>query len=310
MSEVDTTDNGDVQRTLLVDGSNVVMRAVHAMVHSGLDSADGIPTGPLLVFINTLSRHVLEEQPHRMVVCWDSPSERRKAISADYKGNREKHQEIQETADSTFALAREFCTLAGIPQDRQTGCEADDLIATYWRSVRRHACPPRWQTVILSSDKDFLMLMDDDPQHRTEQVRLSSASTPTDRWDAQAVRDKHGCEPHQLRYAMALAGDTSDNVIGIRGIGMKTAIKLMNRHAWDFDAALDDQRVRPYSGRIRGNLSLVDLVESQETDLTKYALPPTVDFGAEHAELVEFLEQKALNSVLRKINNGTLWYRL
>lgn len=294
-------------KALLVDGNNALVRAVHAFARSGLTAPDGTRTGPLLGFINTLSRHVIEEQPDRVVVCWDTDSQWRKGLQPDYKGNRTRSDpSIARSRVSSGNLARRFLMLAGIPQDVQDGCEADDLIATYVRNIAMQPAEDDWHTVILSSDKDFLMLLDDRPGHRVEQVRLSSADTPTDRWDADTVRSQRGCEPYQLPYLMALSGDKADNVIGVPGVGMKRAAKIMQRHGWDFASALDDPKVGAYAGQVRNNLSLVDLTRRHDSDVTDHALPPR-PWWEGSVGLRPFLQRLGMVSTLRKLDTHTLW---
>lgn len=288
--------------TLLVDGNNLAMRAIHAMARSGL-SAHGVATGPLLVFINGLSKHMREEQPDTVAVCWDGGrSDHRLALDRDYKAHRlTLEPEVEEHKDSVFALAKEFLTLAGFHHLERSGVEADDLIAYYVAHRDRST-----KTVILSSDKDFLMLVGD----QVEQVRLSSAGTPTDRWDRDRVVTEMGCEPGYLRYAMALAGDKADNVPGIPRFGMKTAIKTLRKYDFDFDTALrEDPRLVEHQDRARLNLRLVDLV-TETSGVNLPALPlfnPTTPGDIIYPLLLSFLNQHQMKSVLSRVYEQTLW---
>jgi 5'-3' exonuclease len=285
---------------LLVDGNNLAMRAIHAMAKSPL-SADGVRTGPVLVFINALSKHVRDEQPDRVVVCWDSgPSLFRRALYADYKANRTvPSPSIDESKRTSFALIKEFLALANVHQVERPGFEADDLVA--WYVANRCAGD---EIVILSSDKDFLQLLGPEVQ----QVRLSSGGAPTDRWTVQRVREEFGCEPQHLVLAMALAGDKIDGVPGVPRFGMKTALKQLAQYGWSLDA-IDHPAVQEHREQIEIALRLVDL-RTPASGLTLTALPPfdptrldSALFGA----LVSFLVRYQMETVKGRMYAGELW---
>jgi 5'-3' exonuclease len=265
-------------------------------------SADGVNTGPLMVFINTLSRHVREEDPDRLVVCWDGGrSAFRVALYPEYKANRLQapDPEFDERKRGTFALAREFLALSGIHQIDRPGFEADDLISWYV-----HHRPAGERAVILSSDKDFLQLLCDE----VEQVRLSSGGADTDRWTVQRVREEHGCEPEHLALAMALAGDISDGVPGVPRFGMKTALKNLAKSGWSLDA-VEHPAVREHWGQVQVALRLVDLRTPPE-GLALPELPmfePTDPSSAMYEGLLSFLTRYRLESVRQRLYVGGLW---
>jgi 5'-3' exonuclease len=286
-------------KALLVDGNNVLMRSIMAMAYSGL-SADDAPTGPLLSFINVLGKHVREEQPTHLVVCWDAKGHRwRSDVDEDYKANRGIPPE-EEFKRGSFALAKEFLALANIASVEVPEAEADDLIAAYWQGNEDGGM----RTTILSNDKDFLMLLDE----RTEQVRVSSGGAPTDRWTAQRVLDDLGCRPEQLPLVMALTGDVSDNVIGVRGIGPKKAVKALVAADWDIDK-ITVPSIFAARDRVLVNIDLVDLRKPRNW-IALGAIPefrPTTVGSALHQPLVEFLIQYQMHSVLHRYNERALW---
>lgn len=294
--------------TLLIDGNNLLMRAFFATRRSGM-SADGVSTGPLLVFINTLTRHIREEKPDRLAIAWDGGrSTERTALQADYKGNRAGAPDWEEK-QSSFALAKQFVTLANLYQSELPGREADDLIAAWWRGV----VPPRPPIVngsikILSSDKDFLQLLGFNGLGvPTEVIRLSSADTPTDRWSFKRLVDEYGYPPENWPLVTALTGDTSDNVHGVPGIGPKRAVKLLEAHSWDLDAVLEDPKVSEHADQVRMNLRLVDLRHGDLVLPAPPAVKPTRPGDFTHPELLRFLEEFRLSSVINRYLSGTLW---
>lgn len=301
--------------TLVADGNNMAMRAIHAMARSDL-SADGVNTGPLHVFINSISRHVREEQPDRVVVCWDSgPSRYRMGLYPAYKGTRkDAPTEIEESKTSTFSLVKEFLAVAGIHQVERPGFEADDLIAYYV-----HQREPTEKAVILSSDKDFLQLLESDESEwhgevevrrgSVEQVRLSAGGAATDRWTALRVIEEIGCRPAHLTAAMALAGDAGDNVPQVPGVGLKTAVKWLEKADWDL-WSIGHPKMAEYRDQIQISYALVDL-QSLPVGLV---LPPIPDFeptqpgSVMYEGLLSFLDRYRLTSTKERLLANTLWH--
>ena len=290
-------------RLLLVDAPNLAMRAIHAMAKQGLTNASGVPTGPLLAFINGIGKHVREERPDRVVVCWDGGrSAFRVKIDPEYKGHRiAPPEEFENYRLDTFGLIKRFCVLANLFQIERKGEEADDLIASYVA-----AREPQDTIVILSSDHDFLQLLG--PQ--VEQVRLSSANVPTDRWTEGRVVEEYRCEPRHLAYAMAIAGDAGDNVIGAPRYGMKTAIKALAKHDFSLNATLTEEvRLAPHMRQVLTSYLLVNLVEPEH--LVDVPAPPRfvpTDVGSlVWPSLMQFLLDYEMNSVIRRIYDETLW---
>jgi hypothetical protein len=287
--------------TLLVDGNNVLMRAVWA-THRSPMNADGVPTGPLLVFANTLARHIREEAPERVAVAWDGGhSTERVALSPEYKGNRPGAPD-EDLKRSSFALAKEFLALANVYSMEVHGKEADDLISAWWAGSRE-------SVTIVSSDKDFLQLVGRNPHLKpVDQIRLSSSDTPTDRWDAARVLADMGCEPWQLPMVMALAGDKVDNVVGVRGIGPKKAIKGLTLCGWDFMTFCHGLTEEEGRERVITNLRLVDLRHPDFVLPPPPAFRPTGPDDLLHESLTSFVNRYRLESLReRLLVTGSFW---
>lgn len=286
-------------RALLVDGNNILMRSIMAMTAVGLRSGD-TPTGPLMSFVNTLTRQVREEQPSHLVVCWDSRGHRwRTDVDEDYKANRGLAPE-EEFKHGSFTLAKEFLSLANVAQVEVPEAEADDLIAAYWQRNEDGGM----RVVILSNDKDFLQLLDP----WTEQVRVSAGGAPTDRWTDERVVEAMGCQPRQLPLVMALTGDVSDNVIGIKGIGPKKAVKALAAADWDL-AKITDERISSELPRVYANLDLVDLRKPRDW-ITVGPIPefrPTTPASSLHPLFVQFLEGLELQGIIGRYGDRNLW---
>jgi 5'-3' exonuclease len=295
-------------KLLAVDGNNLLMRALHATRRSGM-SAHGVPTGPLHVFVNTLAKHIREEEPTHIGIAWDGGGQGLRAgIDEGYKANRAAAPDLDhELKESSFALAREFCDLAGIHQQEYPGegVEADDIIGAWWRYWTYET----WgHMVILSSDKDLLQFVEGP---RAEQIRLSSADTPTDRWNEARVLEHYGVPPRTIPELLAIAGDVSDNIIGVRGIGPKKAAKALQADGLDFGKCI--RRWPDDAERLRQNLRLTDLRSKWPHVIRVVAPRPPVETTLTTPQtsrwqaLAAFLDRYELKGVKDRLEAGTLW---
>lgn len=284
---------------VLLDANNLAMRSFHA-ARGRLSSEDGTETGTLQLFVNSLSRLLEEHCPTRFVTCWDGGgSTYREGLLPAYKAARRKHP--SESPAPAFALVHRLLELTGIAQWQVPGVEADDLIAAAWH---RH---PEEKKTILSSDKDLLQLLDDS----TVQVRFSSYQTPTDVWTRERVIADLGYWPEQVPLVMALVGDQSDGVPGMRGIGPKKAIKMLAAADWDLDrvmAAHPDQReIVALSHR------LVDLLGTRVVEVEDVPLYRPLGAAREQnldrfEALCEFCAAYQLRTIWDRAVGGTLWW--
>lgn len=291
--------------TLLIDGNNLLMRAIFAAQRGSGMSADGVLTGPLVIFINSLSKHISMSQPERVAVAWDGGrSHERIKLSADYKANRVGAPDGEdEVRQSTFQLAKQFLTLANINHLQLHGREADDLIAAWWANEN-----PGTQSMIeiLSSDKDFLQLIGTNPHGvPVEQIRLSSADTPTDRWTADRLLREHRLKPEDWASVTALTGDKSDNVIGVPKIGPVRAVKLLEAHSWDLKAAA--ATLPDHTERIMINYQLVSLREPALRLAPIPAFRPTQLGSVLYEDLVQFLDRYKLATIRDRLGAQRLW---
>lgn len=279
---------------LLIDGNNLYARAWYATRHEAM-TADGESTAALVVFANTLTRHIREEQPDRVVVCWDGGgSAYRLRLMPSYKANRRaKAQELRTGRDQVH----EFLALAGIPQVERPGVEADDLIAKYWHDAEE-------KIVLASEDKDFLQLASWNPQGYDCEVLRSTG----ERWNRFSVEEKTGASPERLPSVMALTGDDSDNVPGVPGIGPKKAVQLLSEAGWDLEA-IDHPEVAQMRPQVLLNRVLVNL----RIPIPGLLLPtpppfrPTGPTSSLYADFVSFLERYRLRGLLGKLYSGSLW---
>lgn len=296
---------GMTRKTLLLDANNLLMRSIKAAegrLHLAVDiGGREVNTGPLLLFVNLVSKYIRQEQPHRVVACWDGGrSAHRVGIFEHYKGAR---NEAGEEKDLTpFALAKEFLTLAGIHHIEMANVEADDLVAAYW-----HRKGNDDRLVIVSGDKDFLQLLDG----WTEQIRPGAPTADAERWTCNRVRTEMGCKPEHIPFVMALTGDSSDGVPGIPGFGPKTACKFLSKYDWDLEKLLAarEAKLAFQADAVRRNLALVDL----RTPIPGVKVPepprfePTGPGTILYESLLEWLERLRMESVQNRLASHALW---
>ncbi len=223
-SEVEGEETEARDPLLLVDASAYIFRAYYAM--PPLHRKDGTPTGAVLGFCNMINRLVLDrlirgERP-RLVLVFDAKGKNfRHDIYKEYKANR---PPCPIDLVPQFDLVRSAASAFGIRQLDAVGYEADDVIATL-------ATEGRIQGVnvnIVSSDKDLMQLVTPDAEGGAS-IHLVDPMKQV-RIDHDAVIDKWGVPAHLLGDVLALAGDSADNVPGIRGIGPKIAAELLTTY--------------------------------------------------------------------------------
>lgn len=200
------------ESVFVIDASAFVFRAYYALAPL---SSKGRPSHAVSGFANTLLKLIRERQPKSCVVVFDSKKPSfRKEIYKDYKANRgEPPPDISEQ----IVAVMEMVKAAELPVLQDEGFEADDWIASFSRQFEK-----KYEVVLVSSDKDLAQLVG-------KNVKMLDPFK--DRWiDPEAVKDKWGVSPAQMRDYQALIGDSSDNIPGLPGVGPKTATKLLNEY--------------------------------------------------------------------------------
>jgi DNA polymerase I len=203
----------------LVDGSSYIFRAYHALppLHR---KSDGLQVNAVLGFCNMLWKLLRdmkpEERPTHLAVVFDK-SERtfRNEMYSEYKANR---TEPPDDLRPQFAFIREAVRAFDLPCLEQSGFEADDLIATYVRL----ACEAGANATIVSSDKDLMQLVND--------CVLMYDTMKDRRIGIPEVVEKFGVPPEKVIEVQSLIGDSTDNVPGVPGIGVKTAAQLIGEY--------------------------------------------------------------------------------
>jgi DNA polymerase-1 len=279
----------------LVDGSGYIFRAYHALPPLTRKS-DGLQVNAVLGFCNMLWKLLAEmkdDKPTHLAVVFDKSEKTfRTDFYPDYKAHR---PEAPEDLQPQFPLIREAVHAFEIPCLEQTGYEADDLIATY----ARLASEAKATTTIVSSDKDLMQLVGNG---------VTMYDTMKDRRiGREQVIEKFGVGPEKVIEVQALIGDSTDNVPGVPGIGVKTAAQLIGEYG-DLETLLKRaSEIRQDKRRqsLIDNAELARLSKRLVTLDQNVPLEVPVDALAVHEpdykHLIAFLKAMEFTSITRRI---------
>jgi DNA polymerase-1 len=198
----------------LIDGTAYIHRAYHAI--RGLTNSKGLPTNATFGFTRMLLKLIEDRQPQYAGMFFDSKGPTfRHDMYGDYKANR---PPMPDDMAVQIPYIKKITAALQFPIVEMQGFEADDLIGTYARIAEKNG----FTVVMVTGDKDFVQLV-------TDQVMIWDPMKDAT-IDVGAVKKTYGIEPHQMIDVMGLAGDTSDNIPGVPGVGQKTALTLIQNH--------------------------------------------------------------------------------
>ncbi|MGG3281981.1 5'-3' exonuclease [Paenibacillus solani] len=206
---------------MLVDGMALLFRAYYATASSGYirRTKAGVPTNAIYGFLRYMWDAIDKFQPTHVACCWDMGSKTfRTEQFAAYKGNR---AEAPDDLVPQFSLVRDVTECLGIPNLGVVGYEADDCIGTLARRFR-----DSMNVMILSGDHDLLQLVNDS----TSVIIMKKGHGNYMHYTPETLYAEKGLSPKQVIDVKGLMGDTSDNYPGVRGIGEKTAVKLIQEY--------------------------------------------------------------------------------
>ncbi|MDD5567228.1 MAG: DNA polymerase I [Patescibacteria group bacterium] len=205
------------QRFIIIDGNALIHRAFHAL--PPLTTKSGQLVNAVYGFTSILLKVIKDLKPTHLAVTFDVGKKTfRHTEYAEYKATRVKQP--QELYDQ-IPLAKKVAQALNIPIYENEGFEADDLIGTL--TERKEINKPDFETIVVTGDLDTLQLIDGN----TKVYTLRKGFSDTITYDQRLVKEKYGLEPIQIIDLKGLAGDASDNIPGVKGIGEQTAIKLL-----------------------------------------------------------------------------------
>ncbi|MEW5761676.1 MAG: DNA polymerase I [Bacillota bacterium] len=207
-----------MEKLLVIDGNSLMHRAYHAI--PSLSTREGLPTNAVFGFTNMLFKVLAEEKPQRIAVAFDKGKVtfRHDALET-YKALR---PATPDELRPQFPLLKDVLRAARIPFFEVEGYEADDIIG----ALVTQAEEQEFEVVILTGDKDTLQLV----SPRTRVLITRKGISELELYDEEKILDRYGLAPRALTDLKGLAGDQSDNIPGIPGIGPKTAAELLRRY--------------------------------------------------------------------------------
>ena len=293
----------------LVDGSSYIFRAYFAMFKAAqsrgraFTRSDGLPVGAVMTFCNMLWKLMREGidgvKPSHIAVVFDAAGDGfRNEIYPEYKANRD---DAPDDLIPQFPLMREAVKAFGLMPIELANYEADDLIATYASAALAAGA----DVTIVAGDKDLMQLI-------RPGVKMYDPMPGRERWiGSKEVEEKFGVPPEKVAEVQSLAGDSTDNVPGVPGIGVKTAAQLINEYG-DLETLLkraseikQDKRRQSLiefaeQARVSKRLVLLDDKAPVQLKLDDFVVDHVIDAK----QLIAFLKAMEFNSLTKRVTEA------
>ena len=207
------------KKILLIDGNSMANRAFYATMGRMMKTPTGISTNAVYGFFQIMFKTIEEEKPDKIIVAFDiSSSEKRTKIFSEYKAGRHK---APEDLTIQFPIIKELLKTMNIPIVQKDGIEADDILGAIAKKEGKKGN----KIVILTGDRDYFQLVDINVNIRYPKTIMGKTEYII--YDNYKINEEYGLTPEKLIEVKALMGDASDNIPGVKGIGEKTALKLI-----------------------------------------------------------------------------------
>ena len=209
-----------MKKLLILDSNSIINRAFYGI--RALSAADGTPTNAIYGFLNILTKLINEQQPDYLCAAFDlkAPTFRHKM----YDGYKAQRKPMPDELAAQMPIAKDILRAMGVTIFEKEGFEADDIIGT----VSRICGENDTECFIATGDKDDLQLAGNGPKVILTVTRMGQNETTV--YDENAVRERYRVSPHEFIDVKALMGDPSDNIPGVKGIGEKTAMSLIEKY--------------------------------------------------------------------------------
>ena len=284
-----------MSRLFAVDSMAVLYRGYFAMIRTPLINSKGLNTSGIRTFLMQLIKIIEDEKPDYLAVVTDSsePTFRHK-MYPEYKATREKMPE--DLVEQLPYLPRLVESL-NLPYLKLPGYEADDIVGTLMRLCKEAEI----EGVMVSSDKDFMQLITEKVlmlNHRNERIGIPG------------VIEKFGCTPQQVIEILGLMGDSSDNIPGVRGVGEKTAMKLIGEYG-------NIETIYENLDKINGKSLKEKLISGHSSALLSRKLatidchvPLPIELEKVHLRETDLYDNPKLFALLEELEFNTLLNRL
>lgn len=286
-----------MEELILIDGNSLLFKAFYATSYTGnyMVNRNGIPTNGVYGFARMVDK-ILDNNPKYVIVAFDYGKKTfRNELLDTYKAQR---KETPEELIPQFSLAREYLTAHNITWYEVEGFEGDDIIGTLVDFGEKN----NLKVSVYTGDKDAFQLIS--PQ--TTIYRTVKGVTELDIYNEQTLLDKYGLKPDQIRDFLGLMGDTADNIPGIKGVGEKTALKLL--HQYETIEGLEE-----HQNELKGKMGekiragMEDALMSKKVATILRDVPLDVDLkkaeyeGYDYDTLKSFYETYDMNSLIKSM---------
>lgn len=286
-----------MEELILIDGNSLLFKAFYATSYTGnyMVNRNGIPTNGVYGFARMVDK-ILDNNPKYVIVAFDYGKKTfRNELLDTYKAQR---KETPEELIPQFSLAREYLTAHNITWYEVEGFEGDDIIGTLVDFGEKN----NLKVSVYTGDKDAFQLIS--PQ--TTIYRTVKGVTELDIYNEQTLLDKYGLKPDQIRDFLGLMGDTADNIPGIKGVGEKTALKLLHQYATIEGLEEHQNELKGKMGeKIRAGME--DALMSKKVATILRDVPLDVDLkkaeyeGYDYDTLKSFYETYDMNSLVKSM---------
>lgn len=287
-----------MEELILIDGNSLLFKAYYATAAIGnlMVNKDGIPTNAVFGFANMLQK-ILERNAAYIVVAFDYGKKTfRNDLLEEYKATR---KETPDELKCQFAMIRDFLNAYQIPYFEIEGYEGDDLIGTLSALAEKEGL----SVSIFTGDKDAFQLVSD----QTTVYRTVKGVTQLDVYTPATLDEKYGLRPDQIRDFLGLMGDSADNIPGIKGVGEKTALKLLHEYGTIENLKEHADEIKGKMGeKIRENIDLGIQSKKIATILRDIPMDLNLDearyTGYNFEKLKAFYQKYDMNSLLKRIS--------
>ena len=208
-------------KLMVLDGNSIVNRAFYG-VSQNLTTRSGQPTNAIFGFLNILHKLMDDVGPDALCVTFDRKAPTFRHLA--YEGYKAQRKGMPEELASQMPILKQVLTAMNIPIYELDGWEADDLLGT----ISKADTAAGWETVVVTGDKDSLQLVTDSTTVKLVSTRMGRTTTKD--MTPEAFREEYGFAPIHIIDLKALMGDASDNIPGVKGVGEKTAMSLIQRY--------------------------------------------------------------------------------
>ncbi|MCI9679352.1 MAG: DNA polymerase I [Oscillospiraceae bacterium] len=207
-------------KLMVIDGNSIINRSFYGV--RPLTTREGLPTNAVYGFVTTLQKLLEEEKPEALCVTFDRREPTFRHL--EYDGYKAQRKGMPEELAAQMPILKEVLDAMDVPRYELAGFEADDLIGT----ISRRCEAAGWECVVVTGDKDSLQLITDHTKVKLVSTRMGQTTTRD--MTPETFREAYGFDPIHIIDLKALMGDASDNIPGVKGVGEKTAMALVQRY--------------------------------------------------------------------------------